>query len=71
MWHKENESHVVNIKFCFFEYELLVHLKCYILVQTLPAYNTPWPNKNASILFVVIFQKLIIKNEKLFHHNNK
>ena len=25
---------------------------------------TPWPNKNASILFGIIFQKLINKNEK-------
>ena len=31
---------------------------------------TPWPNKNASILFGTIFQKLINKNEKLFHDNN-
>ena len=31
---------------------------------------TPWPNKNASILFGIIFQKLINKNEKLFHNNN-
>ena len=31
---------------------------------------TPWPNKNASILFGIIFQKLITKNEKLFHDNN-
>ena len=33
-------------------------------------FNTPWPNKNASILFVIVFQKLINKNEKLFHNNN-
>ena len=32
---------------------------------------TPWPNKNASILFGIIFQELINKNEKLFHNNNK
>ena len=31
---------------------------------------TPWPNKNAYILFRIIFQKLIHKNEKLFHNNN-
>ena len=24
---------------------------------------TPWPNKNASILFGIVFQKLINKNE--------
>ena len=32
--------------------------------------NTGWPNKNASILFEIIFQKLINKNEKLFHNDN-
>ena len=32
---------------------------------------TAWPNRNASILFGIIFQKLINKNEKLFHNNNK
>ena len=31
---------------------------------------TPWPNKNASILFGIIFQKLIDKIEKLFDDNN-
>ena len=31
---------------------------------------TPWPNKNASILFGIIFQKLINENEKLFRDNN-
>ena len=31
---------------------------------------TPWPNKNASILFGIIFQKLINKNEKSFQNNN-
>ena len=35
------------------------------------SYYTPWPNKNASILFGIIFQKIINKNEKLFHDNNK
>ena len=35
------------------------------------AYYTPWPNKNASILFGIIFQKLIYKYEKLFHNNTK
>ena len=32
---------------------------------------TLWPNKNASILFGIIFQKLSNKNEKLFYKNNK
>ena len=31
-----------------------------------PSAHTPWPNKNASILFGIIFQKLINKNKKLF-----
>ena len=33
--------------------------------------RTPWPNKNASIVFGIIFQKLIDENEKSFHGNNK
>ena len=32
--------------------------------------STAWPNKNASILFGIIFQKLIHENENLFHNNN-
>ena len=34
--------------------------------------HTPWPNKNASILFGIIFQKLTKKKrkEKLFHDNS-
>ena len=31
---------------------------------------TPWPNKNASILFGIIFQKPINKNWKLFQNKN-
>ena len=30
---------------------------------------TPWPNKNASILFEITFKKLINKDVKLFHEN--
>ena len=29
-------------------------------------FYTPWPNKNASILFWIIFQKLINKNKYYF-----
>ena len=31
---------------------------------------TLWPNKNASSLFGIMFQKPIHKNEKLFYNNN-
>ena len=33
-------------------------------------HHTAWPNKNAIILFGIIFQKIINKNEKLFRSNN-
>ena len=39
--------------------------------NVMKAAYTPWPNKNASIMFEIIFQKLMNKNEKLFHNNNK
>ena len=33
--------------------------------------TTPWPNKNTSILFGILFHKQINQNEKLFHINSK
>ena len=45
--------------------KLLARLLLVLLIYT------PWPNKNASILFGIIFQNLIHKNEKSFHNNYK
>ena len=55
-----------NVQFpilCTFMYEPIFKSFYYL-------YYTPWPNKNASILFGIILQKLINRNEKSFHNNN-
>ena len=50
---------------------LIVHAVLLVFYRnTMYITTTPWPNKNASILFGIIFQKLISKNEQLFHNKN-